>query len=298
MILYLLYRLGEFLSLALPVKTSYSVSTCLSDIFYSISSADRDAVIDNLKVITGGSASPDELKSMSREVFRNFARYLADFFRFSKVGKEYVKSFVELKGLENVDRALGYGKGAIMLSAHIGNWELGGHVMSLLRQPMGAVVLTHRNKNINNFFTRQRMYGNLKPIEIGAGLRTCYKLLKSNGLLAVLGDRDFSGKGIYVDFFGRKTIIPKGPAVLCYRTGAAIVPTYMIRKADNTYEFTFEEPILPDRSMGEDAAVEALAKKYTNSIERCVRKYPDQWFVFRKVWNVDGKQDLRPDTII
>ena len=298
MMLYLLYRLGVFLALALPVKTSYAIAACLADIFYSISRADREAVLDNLKVVTGGTVSADELQSIAREVFRNFAKYLADFFRFSKIGEEYVKSSVELEGFENVDRALGRGKGAIMLSAHIGNWELGGHVLSLLKQPMGAVVLTHQNKRVNDFFTRQRTHGNLQPIEIGASLRTCYGLLKNNGLLAVLGDRDFSKKGVYIDFFGRPTLIPKGPAVLSYRTGAAIVPTFVIRKADDTYRFIFEEPILPDQSADETAAIEALAKRYTNSIERCVRRYPNQWFVFRKVWNDDGKQDLRPDTII
>jgi len=296
--LYLLYRLGVFLALALPVKTSYGMSACLADIFYSISRADREAVLDNLKVITGGTVSADELRSMSRKVFKNFAKYLVDFFRFSKIGEEYVKNSVELEGFENVDRALVRGKGAIMLSAHIGNWELGGHALSLLRQPMGAVVLTHQNKKINDFFTRQRTHGNLKPIEVGAGLRACYRLLKDNGLLALLGDRDFSKKGLYIDFFGRQTLIPKGPAVLSYRTGAAVVPCFMIRQKDDTFTFFFEEPILPDQSADEAAAIGALAKRYTDSIERCVRKYPDQWFVFRKMWNDDGKQDLRPDTII
>jgi lauroyl/myristoyl acyltransferase len=298
MILYLLYRLGVFLALALPVKTSHAAASCLAGIFYSISRADREAVLDNLKVVTGGTLGADELRSIARDVFRNFAKYLADFFRFSRIGEEYVKGSVELEGFENVDKALGRGKGAVMLSAHIGNWELGGHVLSLLRQPMAAVVLTHQNKKINDFFIRQRTFGNLQPIEIGAGLRTCYQLLKDNGLLAVLGDRDFSKKGIYVDFFGRPTLIPKGPAVLSYRTGAAIVPAFMIRQEDDTYKFFFEEPILPDQSADEAAAIEALAKRYTDSIERCVKKYPNQWFVFRKVWNDDGKQDLRPDTII
>jgi len=298
MMLYLLYRLGTFLALTLPVKTGYRIAVCVADIFYSVSRADREAVSDNLKVVTGAAAGEKGSERQCRAVFRNFAKYLADFFRFSEIGEEYVKRSVKLEGFENVDKALGRGKGVIMLSAHIGNWELGGHVLSLLRQPMAAVVLTHQNKRINDFFTRQRTHGNLIPIEVGAGLRACYRLLKENGLLALLGDRDFSKKGLYIDFFGRQTLIPKGPAVLSYRTGAAVVPCFMIRQKDDTFRFIFKEPIIPDQSAEETSAIEALARKYTDSIEDCVRKHPDQWFVFRKVWNDDGKQDLRPDTII
>ena len=121
MILYLLYRLGEFLALAFPLKTSYSISTCLADIFYSISRADREAVLDNLKVVTGGAASADELKSIAREVFRNFAKYLVDFFRFSVIDEEYMKRFVRIEGLENVDKARAAGKG-VALATVVTTW--------------------------------------------------------------------------------------------------------------------------------------------------------------------------------
>lgn len=297
MTLYFLYRVGLFLTLSLPLGISYAVASTLADIYYLISKKDAEAVRFNLKVILGESASEGEIKKLSREVFRNFARYLLEFFRFSLVDDAFIRKYVKLENMENVDKALLRKKGAIALSAHIGNWEMGGVVLSLLRQPMGAVVLTHQNKRINDFFTKQRLFGNLKVIEIGMGLREGFKILRNNGLLALLGDRDFSKNGLYVDFFGRKTLIPKGPAVFCYRTGSAIVPCFLIRQRDGFFRFVFEEPIFPDAGKNEDSAIQELTQRYTSIIESYVRRYPDQWYIFRKVWNGD-EGPVRPDTIL
>lgn len=297
MILYFLYRFGQMVACTFSVKAAYRIACFISDIHFHTSRSDRQAVTDNLRVILGEHIDDAALRKMAKEVFRNFAKYLVDFFRFSMVDEEYIKKFVSIDGLEKVDKGLSNGKGVILLSAHFGSWELGGHVLSLLRHPMKAVVLTHQNKKINDFFTRQRSLGNLRPVEIGISLRRCYEILKDNGLLAVLGDRDFSRNGFRIWFFGKETLIPKGPATFSYRMGSCIVPCFMIRNEDDTFRLVFEEPIFPDMEEKEEASVISLAKKYSAVIESYVRKYPTQWYMFRNVWNNDEK-DLRPDTII
>lgn len=159
--------------------------------------------------------------------------------------------------------------------------------MSLLRQPMMAVVLPHQNKKINDFFTRQRSVANMKPVEIGLSLRSCYELLKKNGMLAVLGDRDFSNKGLFLDMFGKKALIPKGPAVFSRRLGATIVPSFMIREKDDTFRLIMEPPIIPDMHEEEDVAIIKLTEECTAAIEKCVKRHPTQWYIFREMWNGD-----------
>jgi len=202
-----------------------------------------------------------------------------------------------VEGLENVDSALANKKGVILLSAHIRNQELGGLVMSMLRRPMAADVLTHKNKRINDFFTRQRSLGSLKPVEIGMSLRGAYRVLANNGLLAVLGDRDFTDSGLEIEFFGKPTVVPKGPAVFSYRMGSAIVPVFMIRGQDDTFRLIFDCPIFPDTGREEDVSVKELAKKYSATIESYVRKYPTQWYMFRNVWSYD-ERPKRIDTVL
>jgi len=244
------------------------------------------------------SSADEELKRIARDVFRNFAKYLVDFFRFSLIDDDYIKKFVKLDGIVNLEEALKRGKGVIMLSAHLGNWELGGYVLGKLGYPINAVVLTHKNKKVNRFFINQRFMGNFKSIEIGAALRGCYKALKGNELLALLGDRNFSNTGLMTEFFGKRALMPKGPAALALRTGSSILPTYMVREEDDTFRLIFEKPIYPEAGPDEESATERLMKRYLSSIEDAVKKRPGQWYVFKYFWEERDGKDKRPDTVI
>lgn len=284
MILYILYRIGVAIALFLPIKVSYAIATGCSDLFSSISARDKGAVKANLKVVTGGSVDERTLDTMARDAFRNFAKYLVDFFRFQKIDEKYIKENVKFFGLENIQKARAMGKGVIALSAHVGNWELGGAAMALIGYPISGVVLTHKNKRINNFFRSQRLKGNMRPIEMGASLKACYHALRSNEMLALLGDRDFTKSGIIVDFFGKKTVMPKGPASFSYRLGAPIVPLFLMRDPDDTFTFFIEEPILCSPGLSEEDAVRDLTQKCSRAIENCIKKHPSQWYAFRRIW--------------
>jgi len=294
---FLIYRFGQFLALVLPLRAAYSVAAFIARLQYLLSKRDRRIVFGNLRAVF---PSEDEvnLHRMAKEVFVNFAKYLVDFFRFEKLDKKFLSEKIKVVGRDNLDDALKEGKGVIALSAHLGNWELGGLILSRFRHPMVAVVLKHQNKQINDFFTRRRSIGNLKPVEIGISLRNCYDTLKNNGLMAILGDRDFSNKGFAIEFFGRSTQVPKGPAVFSYRMGSCIVPSFMVRMEDDTFQFTLERPIFPDMNESEELQIKRLIKEYSSVIESYVRRYPSQWYMFKNVWNNNHEKYLRPDTII
>jgi len=296
-IFYIFYRIGQALAINFPVKFSYRLAVILADIHYMLGFRERKAVMENLKIILAKPSQDGELKQAAKDVFRNFAKYLVDFFRFSEISPEYIKELVKMEGLSNLDDALKYGKGVILLSAHLGNWELGAFVLGTLGYPINAVVLTHRNVKINDFFKDQRSIGKLKSIEFGASLRCCYKALEANELLALLGDRDFSSNGLSVTFCGKPAIIPKGPAALSYRTGAAIVPGFIVRNSDDTFTFTFEKPILPEILGDKDSAIKIIMERYLPVMESYVKRYPEQWYVFKNFWN-PSHEELHTNTII
>lgn len=298
MALYILYRIGVFLALALPLKLSYFMADIIGGAYCRFSRKDREAVTANLRVVLGDTADDKKLRKTARGVFKNFAKYLVDFFRFIRIDKDYIDRYVRPDGLERIDAALMRGKGAILLSAHIGNWELGGAALSLSGYPVSAVVLTHQNRSINDFFTQQRLKGRMRPIEIGASLKACYRTLKGNGLLALLGDRDFTKNGLPVKFFGKTALMPKGPAVFAYREGAVILPTFMVRQPDDTFRLFVDEPLYADQQKDEASAVRELMGQYLVSIESCVRRYPSQWYIFRELWEQNDERSLRPDTIV
>lgn len=278
MFYYLLYRLGQFIAVSLPIKSAYRIAVFISDMRSIFAFADRRQVDENLKAIFP-EKSDKEIRDIRVRMFRNFAKYLVDFFRFSKLDIAYIKRNVKLENVHFFSEALSRGNGAIALTAHLGNWELGGVVTALLGFPLWAVALEHKDKRVNDFFNHQRESKGLKVIPLGKAVRQCLRLLKENKIVALVGDRDFTARGAVLDFFGKPTYLPEGPAAFALKAQAAIVPGFMVRNPDDTFTLKIEKPIYRD---SEDPI--ELISKYKIIIEDYIRKYPDQWYMFRKFW--------------
>ena len=284
---YILYRIGRFIALRLPVKLCYGIAVVISDLRAIFALQDRRQVEGNLKVIFP-EKSKREIRRIRIRMFRNFAKYLADFFRFSVIDKQYIKEHIHLQNLDYFDRVLKGGRGAITLTAHLGNWELGGIMIALLGYPFWAVALTHKDRRVNAFFNAQREAKGMRVIPFGRAVRQCLQVLAKNEIVALLGDRDFSGKGVLVDFFGKSTLLPVGPAAFAQRTKAPIIPGFMVRNQDDTFTLKMEKPIEFVSSGNDQEDLLALVRQYKTIIEDYIRKYPDQWYMFRKFW-VDSK---------
>ncbi|MFH0918138.1 MAG: lysophospholipid acyltransferase family protein [Candidatus Omnitrophota bacterium] len=280
---YYSYRFGQFLALTLPLRFVYFLASFLAQGYYFIAWADRRSVRANLQVIFP-EKSNRQLRKISRMVFRNFAKYLVDFFRFEKLDRQYIDKKVKLENLHYFDEALAKGRGVVVLTAHLGNWELGGVVIAQLGYPFWAVALPHKNKKVNDFFDAQRNRKGVKVIAMGKAVRSCITEIRKNHMVALVGDRDFSEKGITIDFFGRPTHFPEGPAALSLMTGACIVPGFMLRNPDNSFTLRIEKPIEFTPSGDKTKDLANLIGVYKNIVQDYIRKYPQQWYVFRRFW--------------
>jgi len=284
---YLLYRIGQFIVLSLPLKLAYKLAVFFSDIHYFFAKQDRINVTENLKSIFP-EKNEHEISRLRLQTFRNFAKYLVDFFRFSKIDKEFIKKKVKVENAHYINECLSKGKGVIALSAHIGNWELGGIVIALLEYPFFAVALPHRHKKVNDFFNHQRAMKGMKTIPFGRAARQSLDALRENNIVALAGDRDFSGKGLVLDFFGRPTFLPVGVAAFALKTGSPIIPGFMIRNNDDTFTLRFEAPIEYIPTQSRDSDLVEITRRCKSIIESYIKKYPGQWCMFKKFW-VDPK---------
>ena len=255
------------------------------DIHYFFAWADKKAVSGNLKVIFP-EKSQKEINRIRITMFRNFAKYLVDFFRYSKLDPEYIKKNITVENKEYVDNAMLKGKGVITLTAHLGNWELGGVIISLLGYPFSAVALPHKDKFVDNFFNQQRASKGMKVIPLGKAVKQCLDTLKKNEILALVGDRDFSGKGMVLDFFGKPTFFPEGAAAFSLKTGASIVPGFMIRDKTDGFVLRFEKPLEFKATGNKAKDLEGLIVNYKHIFEDYIKKYPEQWYMFRRFWIV------------
>lgn len=283
MLMLTLYRIGRRIALLLPITVSYRIAAAMADLYASVRPTERANVAWNISHITKGAVTGKELERSTAEVFRNFARYLVDFFRIKLIDEKYVNTAITRRGFEHLDAALNLGKGAILLSAHIGNWELAGAIASRIGYDVHAVVLPHSEKGVNAFFRDQRETGGMHPIEMGTTLKACYSALRAGQCLALLGDRDFTRANYRAELFGIPTTVPKGPAALSYRLGCPVVPVFFIREPNHTYTIVVEPAIYPDAGMNEEAALAHITRQCLDVIEKYIRNYYEQWYIFKKI---------------
>lgn len=282
MIQYYLYKFGQFCVRRLPVQLAYHIASFVSDLHYCFSAKDRRAVKNNLKIIF-----PDRknISYLAREVFRNFGKYLVDFFRMpGRLDESYIKRNIKIENMQHLTEALSRGRGVILFTAHLGNWELGGFVVSKMGFPLIAVALPHKERTVNNLFNEQRRREGMTVVPNNVGIRECIKGLEENKLIALLGDRDFNSNGEILDFFDKKAIIPKGPAVFSLKTGAPILPGFLIRQPGDTYLLRFEKPIVPTEGKDKEIEIRNIMRQCVSIIEEKIRMYPEQWFMFQRFW--------------
>ena len=235
-------------------------------------------------------------RAVARDMFHNFSKYLADFLFISCLNKYNWKKWVKIANLEHFDAAYREKKGVIAITAHIGNWELGGTILSLMDYPTSAIVLPHPNKAVNSMFFKQRLSKGLNSIFLGVNLKGSFKRLNDGEIVAILGDRNLrvsrafrkeyidDSNAVEVKLFGKKAYFPKGPAVLAYWTDAMIVPGFTIRGKDNKYTLYFEPPIQVEKHEDKEEFIRINTQKIASVMERYIQLYPEQWCVFERIW--------------
>jgi len=277
--MYYLFVLGKILASLFPRNFCYLVAKFISILHFYVSKKDRETVAYNLYPIVKGKK---EARRYIKEVFINFSYYLVDFFRYKKLDRNFIKKYVKVEGLENLSRSHAKGKGVILITAHFGNYELAGAVTSLLGYSPYAVALPHKDKRINKLFDNQRRMMGVEVISAGTGAKSCFSVLKNGGILALLGDRNFSGVGLKSEMFSRQAYFPRGVAFFALKADVDIVPCFLIRENKFFYRFVFDEPITHEGCSQRDEAV--IVSKYISVFEKYIQKYPSQWYMFEKYW--------------
>lgn len=284
MLQYFAYKLAEWLSKTPPRHFAYWLSLRIADAYFFLDRRGRAAVLENLRKVhafKGQPVSRSELELAARKAFQNFGKYLVDFFRFSRLSEDELRRLVAIEHREYVDQALAMGKGVVLVTAHLGNWELGGAALAGMGYPINAVTLRQPSAKLNEFFQKHRRRRGMKIIPLGHAVGALVHALRRNELVALLADRDYSMRADFVTFCGAPACLPRGPAWMAARTGAPVVAGFMLRQPDDTFVLRMYPPIVPGDGMDREAIQAAVCKV----LEDVVCANPSQWFMFEKVWD-------------
>jgi Kdo2-lipid IVA lauroyltransferase/acyltransferase len=231
-------------------------------------------------------SSAEEHKTILSGVYRHLGWLLVEFCRMTRYSAENSRGWMSADGLDNYLVAQAKGKGVLVITAHLGAWELSSFYHSMMGYPMGMVIRRLDNRLLDAFVNGIRcMHGNyvLHKDDFGRGLLTA---MRSGGTVGILMDTNMTPpQGAFVKFFGIDACTATGLAHVARKTGAAVLPGFMLwepAKKKYVLHFGAEVPI----PHTDDVAADILTgtQLCTSAIESWIRRYPDQWLWIHRRW--------------
>jgi KDO2-lipid IV(A) lauroyltransferase len=247
----------------------------------------------HLQRVHGGALSQRALDRAVRRAFASYARYWVESFRLPDTDQATLDAGMSWQGLDEIDAALAQGKGALVALPHLGGWDFAGAWYCGLGYGVTVVVEAVEPPELFEWFVdlRRSLGMTIVPLGPEAGT-TVLRTLKDNGLVALVCDRDISGAGIEVDFFGERTTLPSGPATLALRTGAPLLPSAVYFRGRRGHLGVIRPPLDVARTGTFRDDVTRVTQALAAELEALIRHAPEQWHLMQPNWPSDRE---RPD---
>ena len=247
----------------------------------------------HLRRVVGPGLSDAQVAACTRRAFLSYARYWCEGARLPVVGPDVVadRMLVE-SGYGHLVSGMAAGRGVIMALPHIGSWEWGGAWLALQGYPMTSVAEPLSPPELYDWFVAQREAIGLTIEPLGPGASgTLLRTLRAGKLVGLLCDRDIGGSGVEVEFFGERTTMPGGPALLALRTGAVVLPTAVYSGPGREHTAVIMGPVPAERTDSLRDDVGRVTQLIARDLEQLIRRAPDQWHLFQPNWPSDSDSD-------
>jgi len=271
------YRLGFFAGRQVPVPILYRVADLIGAASYLVCRPQAAALRANLARLLPQESAVDRAR-LARKIFRNYARYLVDYGRFRWVPQGGFDTVIpSFEGEENLQAAFTPGRGVILVTGHIGNWELGGALFGHRGVKVNVVTVPDGSPQIDAIRGMYRREYSIDTIVLDGSPFASLELmaaLKRGELVAMLVDRWGKADGVPSAFLGGIQYLPRGPFALSRATGAPILPAFVVRDGA-AYRSIAEQPFVVERD-----EFGPYAARLSAALERVIRRYPEQWYNF------------------
>jgi KDO2-lipid IV(A) lauroyltransferase len=249
----------------------------------------------NLRLAFPGMGERERAR-IRRGAFHNLGRLLGEISQFPRLNRDNISSVVIYDGLENYLDAVAEKRGVILLTGHIGAWELSVFAHSIYGYPMSFLARRVDNPLVERLAEQYRSrYGN-RSIDKKGSVREVLKTLKSGGVVGILADLNASREeGVFCDFFGTQACTTAGVATLALRTGAVVLPGYLIwDETARIHRLRFDAPVETINTGNQKEDVIVNTARYTKVLESIIRRHPDQWLWIHRRWRTrpEGEPEI------
>jgi lauroyl/myristoyl acyltransferase len=279
-------KASSWLARALPLPIRYWIADRLGDVLYTLSPGYRKNVLSNLAHVHRFAGKPAPTLRDVRTVFRVSSRNWADLLIVPGRTEQEFRSDVRLstESLAHIDDAIARGNGCVIVTAHLGAFDVVGHYLHAIGYKLTIVTGRTTARIVFDGVTYLRQSNGLELVEATpSGVRKAIHTVRQGNCAVIVSDRDFFQNGVDVNFFGERTTLPPGAIRIARDTGAAIVPVYG-RRADVGHEITIHKPILVPKSSDLKADLAIGMERVVESMQTAISAVPDQWVMFQSVW--------------
>jgi KDO2-lipid IV(A) lauroyltransferase len=275
----------------IPIKVDLWMGRSIGRIAFFVNRKRRLIAYANLKAAFAKDKSPEELRSITKEVYVNLVQTFSEIISLTKVSKNYVNKYVEVVNMERIENAAKSGSGTILLTAHFGDWELSSLVSAMKGFPITVLAREQKMKRLNELLNALRESKGCKVVRKGMSTKNILRELYKKNIVGILSDQDAGKKGTFVNFFGRPTSAHIGPFEIAKHTNSLILPNFIVRTGGPFHKLYLEDYIDVRQSEGNESLVDGL-QIYMSLLEKYVRKHPAQWLWLHKRWKSTPKRTV------
>jgi KDO2-lipid IV(A) lauroyltransferase len=282
--LFLAYQTVFSLFFLLPRPLCLGLGRTFGRLAFKLDPKHRRLALSNLQIAFGSSRSPADRERIARSSFAHFGQVMADLIKMPFLSDRRRQALLRLEGGDNLRRALGGGRGALIFTAHFGNWEVAAFPLSRI------AVLNVIARELDNTLMERRLLRLRKSL----GGRVIYKNRAAREVLQALGRNETTAilidqnvlrrEGVFVDFFGRPASTTPALAAFHLRTGAPLLPLACLTAPDGSYRFRLGRPLAFQASGRQAADVLKITQLCTKIIETQIREKPELWLWFHDRW--------------
>jgi KDO2-lipid IV(A) lauroyltransferase len=285
-----IYRAGYAAARVLPRPVASAMGRVGSVAIAEVSAERRLLTERNLKRAYGWDFDGWPLRRAVHETFRSYNRYWLDSFRLPGLAPERIDEGFAVEGYDHIQRALNDGIGPILVLPHLGGWEWAAFWLTqVMGERVTAVVEPVEPPELFEFFAsfRRRLGMNIVSLGPHAGAEVI-GAIKARHITCLLADRDITGDGVPVDFFGEQTTLPPGPVTVALRTGAPLIPTAVYFEGSGSgHHAVVGPPLALDRRGRLRDDVARLTQDLATALEGLIRRAPEQWHLQQPNWPSD-----------